>query len=95
MAGFDWVQFRALFGAIRKGEERSDNGMGKSGGTSGTSRIVSLVFSFGMIAAMLLAGGLKLENIPNMPFLFHDGAIKYYQEQGIQMAEVAPGFSPS
>ena len=42
-----------------------------------------------------LAGGLKLENIPNMPFLFHDGAIKYYQEQGIQMAEVAPGFSPS
>ena len=60
MAGFDWVQFRALFGAIRKGEERSDNGMGKSGGTSGTSRIVSLVFSFGMIAAMLLAGGLKL-----------------------------------
>ena len=60
MAGFDWVQFRALFGAIRKGEERSDNGMGKSGGTSGTSRIVSLVFSFGMIAAMLLVGGLKL-----------------------------------
>lgn len=60
MVGFDWAQFCALFGAIRKGEERSDNGMGKSGGTSGTSRIVSLVFSFGMIAAMLLAGGLKL-----------------------------------
>lgn len=60
MAGFDWAQFRALFGAIRKGEERADNGMGKSGGTGGTSRIVSLVFSFGMIAAMLLAGGLKL-----------------------------------
>ena len=34
--------------------------MGKSGGTGGTSRIVSLVFSFGMIAAMLLVGGLKL-----------------------------------
>lgn len=50
MVGFDWAQFCALFGAIRKGEERSDNGMGKSGGTSGTSRIVSLVFSFGMIA---------------------------------------------
>lgn len=60
MAGFDWVQFRALFGAIRKGEERADNGMGKSGGTGGASRIVSLVFSFGMIAAMLLVGGLKL-----------------------------------
>lgn len=60
MAGFDWAQFCALFGAIRKGEERADDGMGKSGGTSGTSRIVSLVFSFGMIAAMLLAGGLKL-----------------------------------
>lgn len=60
MAGFDWAQFRALFGAIRKGEERADIGMGKSGGTSGASRIVSLVFSFGMIAAMLLAGGLKL-----------------------------------
>lgn len=60
MAGFDWAQFRALFGAIRKGEERADNGMGKSGGAGGTSRIVSLVFSFGMIAAMLLAGGLKL-----------------------------------
>ena len=60
MAGFDWAQFRALFGAIRKGEERADNGMGKSGGTGGTSRIVSLVFSFGMIAAMLLVGGLKL-----------------------------------
>lgn len=60
MVGFDWAQFCALFGAIRKGEERADDGMGKSGGTSGTSRIVSLVFSFGMIAAMLLAGGLKL-----------------------------------
>ena len=60
MAGFDWAQFCALFGAIRKGEERADDGMGKSGGTSGASRIVSLVFSFGMIAAMLLAGGLKL-----------------------------------
>lgn len=60
MAGFDWAQFRALFGAIRKGEERADDGMGKSGGTGGASRIVSLVFSFGMIAAMLLAGGLKL-----------------------------------
>lgn len=60
MAGFDWAQFRALFGAIRKGEERADIGMGKSGGTSGASRIVSLVFSFGMIAAMLLVGGLKL-----------------------------------
>lgn len=60
MAGFDWAQFRALFGAIRQGEERADNGMGKSGGTGGTSRIVSLVFSFGMIAAMLLVGGLKL-----------------------------------
>ena len=57
MAGFDWAQFRALFGAIRKGEERADNGMGKSGGTGGTSRIVSLVFSFGMIAAMLLVEG--------------------------------------
>lgn len=60
MAGFDWVQFRALFGTIRKGEERADNGMGKSGGPRGASRIVSLVFSFGMIAAMLLVGGLKL-----------------------------------
>lgn len=60
MAGFDWAQFRALFGAIRKGEERADNGMGKSGGAGGASRTVSLVFSFGMIAAMLLAGGLKL-----------------------------------
>ena len=57
MAGFDWAQFCALFGAIRKGEERADIGMGKSGGTSGASRIVSLVFSFGMIAAMLLVGG--------------------------------------
>lgn len=42
-----------------------------------------------------LGSGLKLENIPNMPFLFHNGAIKYYQEQGIQMAEVATGFIPA
>lgn len=40
-----------------------------------------------------LANGLKLENIPNMPFVFHDGAIKYYQEQGITMAAIADGFA--
>lgn len=39
-----------------------------------------------------LAEGLKLDNIPNMPFLFHEGAIRYYTEQGITMAPIAEGF---
>lgn len=39
-----------------------------------------------------LGNGLKLENIPKMGFLFHDGAIKYYTEQGITMAPISEGF---
>lgn len=39
-----------------------------------------------------LGDGLKLENIPQMPFLFHEGAIKYYEENGVKMADIAAGF---
>lgn len=61
MAGFDWAQFRALFGAIRKGEERSSDGMGNAdGGAAGSSRVVGLLMSFVVIAVMMLNGGLEL-----------------------------------
>ena len=60
MGGFDWGQFRALFWAIRRGEERADDGMGTGGGTGDTGRMMGLLFSFVLVAGLLFTGGLKL-----------------------------------
>lgn len=60
MGGFDWGQFRALFWAIRRGEERADDGMGTGGGGDDTMRVAGLLVSFLMVAGMLFAGGLQL-----------------------------------
>lgn len=60
MGAFDWGQFRALFFAIHKGEERADDGMGSGGGGNDAARIASLFVSFLLIAGALFTGGLKL-----------------------------------
>lgn len=60
MGGFDWGQFRALFWAIHKGEDRTDDGMGTGGGSGDSARKTGLLVSFLMVAGMLFAGGLKL-----------------------------------
>lgn len=60
MGGFDWGQFRALFWAIHRGEERADDGMGTGGGGDDTMRVAGLLVSFLMVAGMLFTGGLQL-----------------------------------
>ncbi|MFR3998675.1 MAG: hypothetical protein ACLTZW_06980, partial [Paratractidigestivibacter faecalis] len=60
MGGFDWGQFSALFWAIRRGEERADDGMGTRAGGGDSARLMGLLISFLMCAGMLFAGGLKL-----------------------------------
>lgn len=59
MGGLDWAQFKALIWVIRKGEETDDDilGLGEDGG-SRAGRLVGMVISFILIAALMFMGGL-------------------------------------
>ncbi len=58
---FNWAQFKALLGAIRKGEESDDEilGLGDDGG-KGAMRMAGMVVSFVVIAALMFIVGLTM-----------------------------------
>ncbi len=62
MGGLDWAQFRALLGAIRKGEESDDDvlGLGGEGGGSKAGKLAGMVVSFVVIAGLMFFAGLVL-----------------------------------
>ncbi len=62
MGGFDWTQFRALLGAIRKGEESDDDILGLVGesGSSRATKLAGMIASFVVIAGLLFVAGLVM-----------------------------------